>query len=82
MRENAHAKARRLLGEGRVVLLNVHGRLVRAQVRGDSGVFYEVTHEHGTWHCDCEARSQCSHVQACQLVTAPIRRVGCEGSAD
>jgi len=73
-RENAQAKSRRLLIEGRVVITEARGRSVRAEVRGDSGETYEVAHElDGRWLCACIARGNCSHVQAVQLVTAPVR---------
>ena len=71
-RENAHVKARRLLCEGRVVIDIARGRYVRAYVRGDSGTFYEIVHDKGTWSCPCPS-SRCSHVLAVQLVTAPVR---------
>jgi uncharacterized Zn finger protein len=79
-RENAAAKARRLLAEGRVrvVDVDVHAGTVAAEVRGDSGFTYSVGHgEGGRWSCPCEALgSRCSHVQAVQLVVAfePRRR--------
>lgn len=74
-RENAAAKAKRLLGEGRVLLTRVVDREVDAIVRGDSGEFYAVSHRPGSWVCPCAALSgACSHVQALMLVTAPARR--------
>jgi len=72
MRENAQAKARRLLCEGRVVIDLARGRYIRAYVRGDSGTFYEIVHDKGTWSYPCPS-SRCSHVLAVQLVTAPVR---------
>ena len=74
MRENARSKAARLLTEGRVVIDIARDRYVRAYVRGDSGTFYEVVHDKGTWSCPCPS-SRCSHVLAVQLVTAPVRTV-------
>jgi uncharacterized Zn finger protein len=74
MRENRGTKARRLLAEGRVVVDRVQGRQVRAYVRGDSGDFYEVTHDKGTWSCDCVNPGGCSHVEALRLVVAIGRR--------
>jgi uncharacterized Zn finger protein len=71
-RENFSAKARRLLGEGRVIITHVDGRDVRAVVRGDSAEFYSVTHRSGSWACTCPALGRCSHVQALMLVTLPI----------
>jgi len=73
-RSTAAEKARRLLSEGRVIITEARGRCVRAEVRGDSGETYEVAHElDGRWLCACVARGICSHVQAVQLVTAPVR---------
>lgn len=72
-RENAAAKARRLLTEGRVIVLEARGRWIRAYVRGDTGEHYEVIHDGGAWACPCDCRQVCSHVQAVQLVTSPVR---------
>lgn len=74
MRENRATKARRLLIEGRVVIDDVRGRQVRAFVRGDSGTFYEVTHDKGTWLCDCVNPTGCSHIEALRLIVAIGRR--------
>lgn len=73
MRENAAAKARRLLVEGRVDLEYRQGRHVIASVRGDSGELYVVEHYDGAWSCSCVALGRCSHVQAIQLVTVLVR---------
>jgi uncharacterized Zn finger protein len=74
VRENRAIKARRLLAEGRVVIDRVQGHHVRAFVRGDSGSYYEVTHDKGTWLCDCVNPGGCSHVEALRLVVAIGRR--------
>lgn len=74
MRENRATKARRLLCEGRVIVDEVRGRHVRAFVRGDSGDFYEVTHDKGAWLCECINPGGCSHVEALRLVVAIGRR--------
>ena len=73
-RLNRSDKAKRLLCEGRVVIEEVRGRHVRAIVRGDSGSFYEVTHDKGAWLCDCVNPSGCSHVEALRLVVAIGRK--------
>ena len=71
-REIAASKARRLLVEGRVVVVGVDGTEVDAIVRGDSN-YYLVQHRPGSWTCPCEAiRALCSHVRAVQLVTALV----------
>lgn len=74
MRENRTAKARRLLTEGRVIVDEVRGRNVRAFVRGDSGSYYLVEHDKGTWTCECINPGNCSHVEALRLVVAIGRR--------
>jgi uncharacterized Zn finger protein len=74
MRENAMTKARRLLGEGRVIVTHVNGRDIDAVVRGDSAELYRVTHRSGIWADDCPALGRCSHVQALMLITLPVGR--------
>ncbi len=70
-RENAAAKARRYLTEGRVVLTRVTPSSVKAIVRGD-GATYTSIYRAGQWSCSCPARTdQCSHLRAVRLVTAP-----------
>lgn len=70
-RENATTKARRYLGEGRVIVLVANRGMVRARVRGD-GAVYRVEHTYGTWSCTCPHRGPgCSHLRAVRLVTAP-----------
>ncbi len=70
-RENAAEKAKRYLGEARVVVTLVSDREVRARVRGD-GAVYEVTWQGGRWSCDCPALTdQCAHCRAVRMVTAP-----------
>ena len=69
-RENAEAKARRYLGEGRIVLVSVSDDRVLARVRGDGQVWL-VMFEGGAWSCSCPAKTdQCSHLRAVRLVTA------------
>ncbi len=72
MRENADLKARRLLVEARLRILEAHeddGAVV-AECRGDSGAMYKVGYdgERGWW-CSCPTLGpRCSHVRALQLV--------------
>ena len=42
---------------------------VKAQCRGDSGV-YDLGRDprNGEWRCTCQARGNCSHLQALKLV--------------
>lgn len=71
MRENAAAKARRYLAEGRVILTRVSDRVVSARVPGD-GAIYDVVYVRGRWSCTCPAlTNQCAHCRAVRLVTAP-----------
>lgn len=73
MRENAAAKARRLLTEGRLRVLSVDeaSATASAECRGDSGLTYSVGwDEAGRWFCSCEAKGRCSHLIALQLVVA------------
>ncbi len=70
-REDAPAKARRLLQEARVNLTRVDEDVIEAVVRGDSAAVYAVTWHRGRgWSCSCPAWSfRCSHVLALMLVT-------------
>ena len=72
MRENAAAKGRRYLTEGRVIVTAARaGHYVRAAIRGD-GTVYRAGWDAGTWWCRCPARTdQCAHLAALRLVTAP-----------
>ena len=80
-RENAQAKGRRLLVEGRLRVLCVEGSgLILAECRGDSGEMYRIQYdpERMRWYCTCPAKGVCSHLVALQLVvTLPVR----EGAA-
>ena len=75
MRENAAAKATRLLAEGRLVLTSVQpGVMVRGFARGE-GTLHRLGLDHGAWWCRCEAAqhtqtANCSHVQAAKRVVA------------
>lgn len=77
MAESAAAKGRRLLTEGRLVVLKVDGDAIKASCRGDSAEFYDVGYdpERSRWYCDCaELKGKCSHLVALQLVTIRPRR--------
>lgn len=71
-RENAPAKARRYLGEGRLTVTFVDGDRVTATCKGDGRV-YRVTVAGEAWHCDCDARGRCSHLYALGLVVSTRR---------
>ena len=70
-RENAAAKGRRYLTEGRLTVERVDGDLVGASCRGDSGETYRLGYDPAQqeWHCTCPARGRCSHLVALMLVT-------------
>lgn len=68
-RESAFTKARRILTEARVSVLNVGAGEILAAVRGDSGEIHRVVYERGRWVCSCPAVGPCSHAQAVALVT-------------
>jgi hypothetical protein len=71
VRENAEAKARRYLTEGRVRVIacdEAAGTIV-AEVRGN-GAIYAAGHGPAGWACDCDAKSKnCAHILALKLVT-------------
>jgi hypothetical protein len=61
-------KARRLLAEGRVRVLEAgYGRPGRAVVQGDHGV-YAVSFGAGRVSCGCPSWKPCSHKRAVSLV--------------
>lgn len=76
MRENAHAKAKRYLHEGRLVVERVDRRAVIATARGD-GQLYRLgwTPAQG-WVCTCLARGRCCHLIALGSVVAVDREAG------
>lgn len=69
-RERPDTKARRLLGQQRVLLAHVSRHEVLAEVTGD-GANYTVRFGRGGWYCTCPCRVLCSHLIAVRLVTAP-----------
>jgi len=69
MRENAEAKALRLLTQGRVFIRSVTSIAVVADVRGDEGALYLVVGEAQGWSCSCPAVGRCSHALAVARVT-------------
>ncbi len=71
-RENAEAKARRYLCEGRLTVLYVRhgGTIVRATCRGDGRTYKLGFYPGDGWKCDCPGVSdRCAHLLACRLVT-------------
>jgi uncharacterized Zn finger protein len=72
MAENARAKGRRLLEEGRLTVERVDASgYVQATCRGDSAAVYHLGFDpgRGQWRCTCPARGRCAHLIALQLVT-------------
>lgn len=72
MRESAATKARRYLGEGRLVVryLDEEVGVVQADCRGDGSVWVCGRDVHG-WFCNCPARGRgCAHLLALRLVVA------------
>lgn len=70
MRENAAAKARRYLTEGRVVLELVWHQEVAAAVRGDAAIHRVEFSSRRGWRCTCPAVGRCAHLLAVGLVVA------------
>lgn len=71
MREDAATKAKRLLGEGRLIVVAVDRRGVRATCRGE-GAVHELGWRPSTgWICSCPVvTDQCSHLRALRHVVA------------
>jgi uncharacterized Zn finger protein len=75
--ENAEAKGRRYLLEGRLHVRAVTDRHIAATCRGDGEIYYLSGDEQG-WSCSCPAATlRCSHLVALRLVT--IRPLGLDG---
>jgi uncharacterized Zn finger protein len=68
MREDARAKAKRLLAEGRVTIRRIGLDAIVARVRGDSAREYLVSWDPAGCACPCDAASRCSHIISVQLV--------------
>lgn len=71
--ETVEAKARRYLGEGRLVVTRVFGDHVDAVCQGETGSWELGYAPSRGWWCSCPVRTdRCSHLAALWLVT--IRR--------
>lgn len=81
-RENAQAKARRYLTEGRVRVARCIRKgdprwkadltPIAAVVTGENGTYrVKGWYDAETWDCPCEARGECAHIIAVKLV-APL----------
>jgi hypothetical protein len=70
MREDAAARGRRLVAEGRLVIRRVDQNEVAAVCRGDSGEVHALGFSPDReWWCSCPAMRRCGHLVALQLVT-------------
>lgn len=69
-RELVADKAKRYLGEGRVIVTAAGNGYVTATVRGD-GAIYRTGYRSGAWWCTCPNTHDCSHRRALRLITAP-----------
>lgn len=68
-RENAEAKGRRYVVEGRLAILDVTGDSIDAVCRGNDGAVYTIRHRRrGGWTCSCPAVGRCAHRVAAGLV--------------
>jgi hypothetical protein len=75
-RENAAAKGKRYVSEGRLVVrqLDEHTGTVQADCRGN-GSIYSCGRDDRGWFCDCAARTTaCAHLEALRLVVAVTPR--------
>jgi hypothetical protein len=75
VRESALVKARRYVGEGRLIVRSVTAESARAECRGD-GAVYQLGFDGGRWFCNCPAFGRCSHQRALGLVTSFETRQG------
>lgn len=77
--ENREQKGRRYLTEGRITVTRMtDAGLIVAEARG-SGDTYHLGYDprRGQWRCTCEAKGQCSHLVALQLIVhKPTRTRG------
>ena len=67
-REDALAKGRRYVAEGRLHVRLADSTGIRATCRGQ-GELYNLGFHRGGWYCDCPAKTLCAHLVALQLVT-------------
>ncbi len=67
-KENIRVKGRRLLIEGRLLVVHIDQERIIAFCRG-SELIHKCGFERGSYFCSCPAKSLCSHLVALQLVT-------------
>jgi hypothetical protein len=68
VRDNAAAKGKRYLSEGRLIVEHVDAAGIRA-VCPVMGSVYGLGCDNERWYCNCPARGLCAHLVALQLVT-------------
>jgi uncharacterized Zn finger protein len=68
MRENADAKGRRYVSEGRLTVEEVGPDLVRATCKGSGRVHDCGWSRSLGWSCSCPSIGRCSHLVALMLV--------------
>ena len=70
------AKARRLLGDGHVAILEAVDGTASALVQGDHGGYIVAHDSAGQWACECVAWQMhvtCSHVTAVRRIVTPTK---------
>jgi hypothetical protein len=67
--ETVDAKARRLIADGRVTVVEVKPRRRLVTVQGDTGTHRVLwLHTQNGWRCSCPSRAEeCSHTRAAHL---------------
>ncbi len=75
-RNDKRHKAMRLLVQGRLRVRRVEGELVVAECHGESGTIYKLGFDprNRQWRCQCEARTDCSHLHALWAVVSLEKR--------
>jgi hypothetical protein len=75
-RNDKRHKALRLLTQGRLRVTRVDGELIVAKVKGESGKTYDLGFDprNRQWRCTCEARTDCSHLNALWAVVSLEKR--------
>lgn len=66
--ETLDDKARRLIVQGRVRVVDLKPRRRVVTVQGDTGT-HRVVWIRNQWHCSCPARGECSHARAAELAS-------------
>jgi hypothetical protein len=67
-REDTGAKARTLLAEGRLAVVEVGPEVIRAFALGERAETYRLGWHKRRWGCSCPANGACCHLKALWLV--------------